>query len=140
MIAGTLIAPGLGLKQAIGHQLSRGRVAKVTLEDMQESEFAEHRIPVEEKPFWTGDGAPISNVDPVYRPRSPARSLPVPLLVTTIDAEEDFDWNRPCIRTSSRVTSMRSQYKAHRVFERYGVIRPIWSISRWRRRMRGAAR
>jgi uncharacterized protein Usg len=48
--------------------------------------------------------------------------LPAPLLVTTIDAEEDFDWSGPFIRTGSRVTSMRSQYKAHRVFERYGVI------------------
>ena len=122
MIAGTLIAPALSLKQSVGRRLNRGRVAKVTLEDMQESEFAEHRIPVEEKPFWNEDGAPISNLGPVYPPRSPARSLRVPLLVTTIDAEEDFDWNGPFIRTSSRVTSMRSQYKAHRVFERYGVI------------------
>jgi hypothetical protein len=44
------------------------------------------------------------------------------MLVTTIDAEEDFDWDGPFIRTSSRVTSMRSQHRAHRVFERYGVI------------------
>jgi hypothetical protein len=58
----------------------------------------------------------------VFQQNSPARSLPVPMLVTTIDAEEDFDWSGPFIRTSSRVTSMRSQYKAHRVFERYGVI------------------
>ena len=44
------------------------------------------------------------------------------MLVTTVDAEEDFDWSGPFIRTASRVTSMRSQHKAHRVFERYGVI------------------
>ena len=75
---------------------------------------------MEETPFWTGacrahadHGAPDFQA-----PCSP----PAPMLVTTIDAEEDFDWNGPFIRTSSRVTSMRSQYKAHRVFERYGVI------------------
>ena len=120
--AGTLFAPAHRLKQSLEHLMHRGRPAKVTLEDMRESEFAEHRIPVEEKPFWNEDGPPISNVDPIFQQHSPARSLPVPLLVTTIDAEEDFDWSGPFIRTSSRVTSMRSQYKAHRVFERYGVI------------------
>jgi glycosyltransferase involved in cell wall biosynthesis len=122
IVAGTLFAPALRLKQSLGHRMVRGLPAKVTLEDMQESEFAEHRIPVEEQPFWNEHGAPISNIGPEFQARSPARSLPVPLLVTTIDAEEDFDWNGPFIRTSSRVTSMRSQYKAHRVFERYGVI------------------
>ena len=44
------------------------------------------------------------------------------MLVTTVDAEEDFDWSGPFIRTAARVTSMRSQHKAHRVFERYGVV------------------
>jgi glycosyltransferase involved in cell wall biosynthesis len=122
ILAGTLFAPALSLKQTLEHRVRRGRPAKVTLEDMRESEFAEHRIPVEENPFWHEDVPPITGAVPVFQQRSPARSLPVPMLVTTIDAEEDFDWNGPFIRTSSRVTSMRSQYKAHRVFERYGVI------------------
>jgi glycosyltransferase involved in cell wall biosynthesis len=45
-----------------------------------------------------------------------------PLLLTTIDAEEDFDWNRPFSRNSTSVASMRSQQLAHRVFERFGVV------------------
>ena len=120
VLAGTMFAPGLSLKQNLGRFMHRGH--KATLEDTRESEFAEHHIPVEERPFWNEDGPPISNIGPVFQQHSPARSLPVPLLVTTVDAEEDFDWSGPFIRTSTRVTSMRSQYKAHRVFERYGVI------------------
>jgi GT2 family glycosyltransferase len=120
MLAGTLFAPALSLKQSLRRVMHRGR--KVTLEDMRESEFAEHRIPVEERPFWNEGDPHISMIGPVFQQHSPARSLPIPLLVTTIDAEEDFDWSGPFIRTSSRVTSMRSQFKAHRVFERYGVI------------------
>ncbi len=49
-------------------------------------------------------------------------ALDQPLLVTTIDAEEDFDWSRPFSSHSSAVTSMRSQHRAHRVFERFGVV------------------
>jgi glycosyltransferase involved in cell wall biosynthesis len=45
-----------------------------------------------------------------------------PLLLTTVDAEEDFDWDRPFSRSSTTVTSMRSQHLAHRVFERFGVV------------------
>ena len=55
---------------------------------------------------------------------SPAgeKKLPRPMLVTTIDAEEDFDWTRPFSLASTDVTSMRSQHRTHRIFERYGVI------------------
>ncbi len=55
---------------------------------------------------------------------TPAREerLARPVLVTTIDAEEDFDWTRPFSLASTDVTSMRSQHLAHRVFERYGVV------------------
>jgi glycosyltransferase involved in cell wall biosynthesis len=45
-----------------------------------------------------------------------------PLLVTTVDAEEDFDWNRPFSRSATKVTSIRSQHLAHRVFEQFGVV------------------
>jgi glycosyltransferase involved in cell wall biosynthesis len=48
--------------------------------------------------------------------------LPSPVLMITIDAEEDFDWTRPLSRSSTSVTSMRSQHLAHRVFERYNAI------------------
>jgi glycosyltransferase involved in cell wall biosynthesis len=54
----------------------------------------------------------------------PAREDPLmrPVLITTVDAEEDFDWNRPFSRAWTDVTSMRSQHLAHRIFERYGVV------------------
>jgi glycosyltransferase involved in cell wall biosynthesis len=45
-----------------------------------------------------------------------------PVLITTIDAEEDFDWTRPFSPASADVTSMRSQHRAHRVMERFGAI------------------
>jgi glycosyltransferase involved in cell wall biosynthesis len=44
-----------------------------------------------------------------------------PLLVTTVDAEEDFDWTKPFVRTVTDVRSMAHQHLAHAVFERYGV-------------------
>ena len=124
LAAGTLLAPMLSLKHRIKDHLEqiRGERARVTLEDKQESEFAERRIPIAEAPFWT----PSGNVSPIAQ--APVRipidtsGLPVPMLVTTIDAEEDFDWNGPFVRTANRVTSMRSQHRAHRVFERHGVI------------------
>lgn len=124
LAAGTMFAPVMSLKQAVREHIKRrdGGQAKVTTEDPLESEFAERRIPVKETPFWgtSGKQAPIAG--PRFHLPADARSLRTPMLVTTIDAEEDFDWNGPFIRTASRVTSMRSQHKAHRVFERYGVI------------------
>jgi hypothetical protein len=45
-----------------------------------------------------------------------------PVLITTVDAEEDFDWTRPFSRAATDVTSMRSQHMAHRIFEKYGVV------------------
>lgn len=44
-----------------------------------------------------------------------------PVVITTVDAEEDFDWHSPFSRNATDVTSMRSQQIAHRVFEKYGV-------------------
>ena len=71
--------------------------------------------------------------DPVVSAAPPASlaaaiaRLGQPLLITTVDAEEDFDWNRPFSRGATSVTSMRSQHLAHRVFERFGVI-PIYMV------------
>src|SRR6185437_14797095 len=45
-----------------------------------------------------------------------------PLVVTTVDAEEAFDWSRPLSRDSRDVSSMREQFRAHRIFERYGIV------------------
>jgi len=48
-----------------------------------------------------------------------------PWLITTVDAEEAFDWSRPFSRDAVDVCSMRSQHLAHRVFERHGVV-PVY--------------
>jgi glycosyltransferase involved in cell wall biosynthesis len=45
-----------------------------------------------------------------------------PMLLTTIDAEEDFDWSQPFSRSARDVSSMAKQQAAHRIFERYGVV------------------
>jgi hypothetical protein len=118
MAAGTLFAPALTLKHAREKHAKR---VQVTLEDTQESEFAERQIPVAETPFWDESRNSRSEPASAARLRTAARDLLAPMLVTTVDAEEDFDWSGPFVRTAS-VTSMRSQHRAHRVFERYGVI------------------
>lgn len=49
------------------------------------------------------------------------RALDRPVVITTVDAEEDFNWDRPFSRDSTAVLSIRSQHLAHRVFDRHGV-------------------
>lgn len=58
---------------------------------------------------------------PPHPPAPPAEPHP-PLLVTTVDAEEDFDWSQPFSRNATSVISMRSQHLAHRVFGRFGLV------------------
>jgi glycosyltransferase involved in cell wall biosynthesis len=65
--------------------------------------------------------ARASILDPAFHIAAPENCLNRPVLITTIDAEEDFDWTRPFSRAATDVTSMRSQHLAHRVFERYGA-------------------
>jgi glycosyltransferase involved in cell wall biosynthesis len=43
-------------------------------------------------------------------------------LVVTVDAEEEFDWRVPFSRDSCSVRSMRSQFIAHRIFEKYKCV------------------
>lgn len=50
-----------------------------------------------------------------------------PLLLVIVDTEEEFDWGRPFSRDSTRVTTVRNQARAHRVFERYQVT-PVYVI------------
>lgn len=46
-----------------------------------------------------------------------------PLIVTLIDAEETFEWERyPFSRESADVRSMSRQFLAHHIFERYSVV------------------
>lgn len=57
----------------------------------------------------------------VHTPVPPA-ALDRPVLLVIADAEESFDWGRPFDRNATDVTAMRSLARAHRVFERYGVV------------------
>ncbi|HUZ72204.1 MAG TPA: glycosyltransferase, partial [Stellaceae bacterium] len=50
-----------------------------------------------------------------------------PVLITTVDAEESFDWGRPFTRSAIDATAMRQQYRAHEVFARYGLV-PIYLV------------
>lgn len=45
-----------------------------------------------------------------------------PLIVTTIDTEEEFDWTAPFSRDATSVRAIAEQHLAHRVFEGYGVV------------------
>jgi glycosyltransferase involved in cell wall biosynthesis len=81
-------------------------------------------------PAAPGDGiAPkrLTILGSAHGAPAPEQMLDRPMLVTTIDAEEDFDWTQPFSRATTDVTSMRSQHRAHRIFGRYGVI-PIYMV------------
>ena len=56
-----------------------------------------------------------------HAPTAPATPA-WPTLLVIADAEEAFDWARPFDRNATDVTAMRSLARAHRVFERYGVV------------------
>ena len=68
-----------------------------------------------------------SIIDNAYHSPAVETNLTKPLLITTIDAEEDFDWTRSFSLASTDVTSMRSQHLAHRIFERYNVV-PVYMV------------
>ncbi|MHA1569333.1 MAG: polysaccharide deacetylase family protein [Alphaproteobacteria bacterium] len=50
-----------------------------------------------------------------------------PLLVVVVDTEEEFDWGLPHDRDSTAVETIRSQTRAHRIFERHGI-RPTYMV------------
>ncbi len=75
----------------------------------------------------TGLGCTASVLDRRFHtPFSPPPGMR-PLLITMVDAEEAFDWSRPFTRDAQDVTSMAAQYRAHRVFQRHGVV-PLYLV------------
>ncbi|EHL96342.1 glycosyltransferase, group 1 family protein [Acetobacteraceae bacterium AT-5844] len=70
-----------------------------------------------------GYGASITD-SRFHAPTKPANTM-APLLLTTVDAEEAFDWSGPFSRCSTDVSSMACQHLAHRVFSRHGV-KPLY--------------
>jgi hypothetical protein len=79
-------------------------------------------IPIDEEPFWARSGKRASIVNRRCWLQADSAALVPPMLITTVDAEEHFEWSRPFVRGSVKVTSMASQHKAHRVFQKYGVV------------------
>jgi hypothetical protein len=79
-------------------------------------------VPIKEEPFWARSGKEASIVERRCWLAADTSALVQPMLITTVDAEEDFEWNRPFVRGSINVASMASQHKAHRIFEKFGVI------------------
>ncbi len=45
-----------------------------------------------------------------------------PCVITTADAEEEFEWSKPLSRSLREVKAMNSQYLLHRVFERHKIV------------------
>lgn len=68
---------------------------------------------------------PVVARKPVRKPRPTDDQ---PLIVTTVDAEEAFDWDKPLSRDFRDVTSMGEQQVLHRVFDRFGVV-PIYFVT-----------
>ena len=66
--------------------------------------------------------ASTSVVDTRFHTPAPLKAGHKPILITTVDAEELFDWSKPFTRDVHDVTSMAQQHLAHRIFERYGVV------------------
>ena len=123
LAAASLPLPVLNLKRNLG------RWAGDTLRPRSAAARAEARlpaVPVEEQPYWT-DRKSASILDRRFHTAAATGQLPKPVLVTTVDAEEDFDWSGPFDSSASKVTSMRFQHRAHRVFERFGVV-PVYLV------------
>lgn len=51
----------------------------------------------------------------------------LPLLVVTVDTEEEFDWSRPLARANRGVSHAGAIPAAHRIFDRHGV-RPTYLV------------
>ncbi len=95
--------------------------------DMDAGTTLNSELPIDEPWLSEPSGLRASIVDRTFHRAADVARLQQPLLVTTVDAEEDFDWTRPFSLASTDVTSMRSQHLAHRIFERYGVI-PVYMV------------
>lgn len=50
-----------------------------------------------------------------------------PLLLVTVDTEEEFPWHEPVSRAHTSTTAIAAQPKAHRIFEKYGI-RPTYVV------------
>jgi glycosyltransferase involved in cell wall biosynthesis len=126
LAAATRLAADPALRARIGaaaRALATGRfgMRQVAARYLEVYGVADRIVDSPEKPA-TRLGCTASITD--RRFHAPARPPAdgTPLLLTTVDAEEAFDWSRPFDRGACDVGSMRSQHLAHRVFARHGVV------------------
>jgi glycosyltransferase involved in cell wall biosynthesis len=75
----------------------------------------------------TGLGCTASVMDVRFHAPVEAPASAQPLLLTTVDAEESFDWSKPFSRDATDVRAMAAQHLAHRVFARHGVV-PLYLV------------
>jgi len=75
----------------------------------------------------TGLGCTASILDTRFHTPVEIDAGAPPLLITMVDAEEAFDWSAPFSRDAQDVTSMGEQWRAHRIFERHGVV-PLYLV------------
>jgi len=66
--------------------------------------------------------ASVSIIDARFRTPVELPTDTKPLLITSIDAEEEFDWSQPFSRGAVGISSMAEQYRAHEIFARYKVV------------------
>lgn len=57
-----------------------------------------------------------------------APSLDRPIILTTVDAEEEFDWGKPFARENRSTTNMAHQGAAEAIFAKYGI-KPTYFIT-----------
>lgn len=75
----------------------------------------------------TGLACTASVLDRRFHTAVEPAAEPQPLLLTTVDAEESFDWQAPFSREATDVRAMARQHLAHAVFDRHGVV-PIYLV------------
>ncbi len=79
-------------------------------------------------PLSGHDGAAFHAAFPGAFPLADTGGLERPHLCVLIDAEEDYDWNRPYSRANTQVTSFHNVARAQTVFDHH-AIRPCYLVS-----------
>jgi hypothetical protein len=124
LAAAHLPTPVLDIKRSVGRPARRmfRNWARHVGEPVADEYLNHPAVDVREQPFWSEMETSISILDRSKHCSADLAHLGRPVVLTTIDAEEDFDWNSPFSSASNRVVSMRSQSKAHDVFSQFGVV------------------
>ncbi len=126
---------GVVLPAAFGHRLFRSaRPSRPALHRIARSAAGgllerAHLLPAQgapEGPSHAEDRAAIQiqgiRLEPVR-----TRSDDPPTLYVVVDAEAEFDWSEPFVRSAARVGAMSSQERSQAIFEPFGL-RPLYVI------------